>query len=167
MTVSVSVRSYTHATTYVADNILKGLKDILVFSGLDPDKLTGERDVLHRGITRWIESGHLKKIVLEVYNPSTNALVGRWDIHISYEWTGGDGQFWTDTDMIRFAIKKAGVLPSTAKYTVIVDLKDGYPEVPGWSTTTFRSTAGMVEQRIGTTVEASGLSGGMSYYRVR
>lgn len=167
MTISVSVRSYTHATTYVADNILKSLKDILLHSGLAPDKLAADREFLHRGITRWIESGHLRKIVLEVYNPSTNALVGRWDIHISYEWTGGDGQFWTDTEMIKFAIRKAGVVSSTARYVVIVDLKDGAPEVPGWSTTAFRSTAGLVEQRVGTTVEASGLSGGMSYYRPR
>lgn len=167
MTVSVSVRSYTHATTYVADNILKSLKDILVYSGLAPDKLAADREVLHRGISAWIESGHLRTIVLEVYNPSTDAVVGRWDIHITYEWSGGDGQFWTDTEAIRFAIKKAGVLPSTARYAVIVDLKDNASNVPGWSATTFRSTTGLVAQRIGTTVEASGLSGGLSYYRSR
>src|SRR3990172_8781603 len=39
MAVFVSVRSYTHATTHVADNILRSLKNILVYSGLDPDKL--------------------------------------------------------------------------------------------------------------------------------
>jgi hypothetical protein len=167
MSVSVAVRSYTHAVTYVADNLLKSLKDILLYSGLNPNKLATGRDWLHRGISAWIESGHLRKIVLEVYTPVSNKPVGRWDINISYEWTGGDGQFWTDTDMIRFAISKAGLLPSSAEYDVIVDLAPGAPTVPGWSTTTFRSTAGMFEQRIGTTVEASGLSGGVSYYRMR
>ncbi len=167
MPVTVSVSTYTHATTYVADNILKSLKDILLYSGLAPDKLAADRDVLLRGISKWIETGHLRTIVLEVYNPSTNVLVGRWDIHITYEWNGGDGQFWTDTDAIRFAIKKAGVLPSTARYAVIVDLKENAPDVPGWSTTTFRSTTGLVAQQIGTTVEARGLSGGLSYYRTR
>lgn len=167
MSVSVAVRSYTHAVTYVADNLLKSLKDILLYSGLDPAKLSGDRDVLHRGISAWIESGHLRKIVLEVFAPSTNALVGRWDINISYEWTGGDGQFWTDTEMIRFAIKKAGLLPTNAKYDVVVDVAPGAPHVPGWTSTSFRSTSGMIEQRIGTTVEASGLSGGISYYRTR
>lgn len=167
MTISVSVRTYTHAVTHVADNVLKSLKNILLLSGLAPDKLAGDRQILHRGISKWIESGHLRTIVLEIYNPSTNALVGRWDIHISYEWTDGDGQFWADTEMIRFAVKKAGLLPSTAKYVVIVELKDNAPQVPGWSTTTFRSTAGLVEQRVGTSVEASGLSAGLSYYRTR
>ncbi len=167
MSVSVAVRSYTHAVTYVADNLLKSLKDILLYSGLDPGKLAVDRNVLHRGISAWIESGHLRKIVLEVYTPSTNKLVGRWDINISYEWTGDDGQFWTDTEMIRFAIRKAGLLPASAEYAVIVDVATGAPHVHGWTSTTFRSTAGMVEQRIGTTVEASGLSGGISYYRTR
>jgi hypothetical protein len=165
MGVSVSVRSYTHATTYVADNILKSLKNILLYSGLDPDKLADEWDVLHRGIKAWIDSGHLQKVVLEVYDPRTDALVGRWDVNISYEWTGGDGQFWTDTDAIRFAIKKAGVLPSTAKYRVVATTVRGRPDVSGWSTTTLRSTDGMIEQRIGTSIEASGLNGGVSYYR--
>src|SRR4051812_31414600 len=103
MTVSVAVRSYTHSVVYVTDNILKSLKDILIYSGLDPGKLAISRAVLHQGISTWIESGHLRKIVLEVYNPSTDKLVGRWDINVSYEWAGGDGQFWTDTDAIRFA----------------------------------------------------------------
>ena len=165
MGVAVAVRSYTHAVTYVADNLLRSLKNILLLSGLDPSKLAADWDVLHRGISAWIESGHLRTIVLEVYSTSTNQLVGRWDISISYEWTGGDGGFWTDTEMIRFAIKKAGLLPSSAAYAVLVDLANGYPPVSGWSSTNFRSTTGFVEQRIGTSVQASGLSGGISYYR--
>jgi hypothetical protein len=163
--ISVAVRSYTHATTYVADNILRSLKNILLYSGLDPEKLVDDRDVLHRGIKTWIDSGHLRKVVLEVYDPGTDDLVGRWDVNISYEWTDGDGQFWTDTDAIRFAIKKAGVLPSMAKYRVVATTAPGRADVAGWSTTSLRSTEGMVEQRIGTSIEASGLSGGMSYYR--
>jgi hypothetical protein len=165
MGVSVSVRSYTHATTYVAENILRSLKNILLYSGLDPEKLTDDWDVLHRGIKAWIDSGHLMKVVLEVFDPKSDALVGRWDVNITYEWSGGDGQFWTDTDAIRFAIKTSGVLPSTAKYRVVATTAPGRPDVAGWSSTTLRSTDGMVEQRIGTSIEASGLSGGVSYYR--
>lgn len=167
MGVSVSVRSYTHATTYVAENILRSLKNVLLYSGLDPEKLTDDWVVLHSGIRTWIDSGHLKRVVLEVFDPRSDALVGRWDVHISYEWSGGDGQFWTDTDAIRLAIQKSGVLPSTAKYRIVATTASGRPDVQGWSSTTLRSTAGLVEQRIGTSIEASGLSGGLSYYRRR
>jgi Bacterial HORMA domain 2 len=165
MSVSVSVRSYTHSVTYVTDNILKSLKDIIRLSGLDPANLAGAWGTIERGVRTWITSGHLERIVLEVYDPRTNALVNRWDVEISYEWTGGDGEFWTDTEAIRFAIKKAGVAPGTARYDLKATLKSGSPDVVGWSATTLRGTAGMVEQRIGTTLEGSGLSGGFSYYR--
>ena len=165
MAVSVSVRSYTHAVTYVTDNLLRSLKDVIRQSGLDPPKLASNWSTLHNGIRTWIESGHLKTIVLEVYNPVDNSLVGRWDIAISYGYTNGDGSFWTDTDDIRDAIKKAGVYASTGRYQVIVDNAPGAPSVAGWSSCSFRSTTGLVKQSIGTTVEASGLSGGFSYYR--
>jgi hypothetical protein len=91
--------------------------------------------------------------------------VGRWDVEISYGYSAGDGSFWTDTDQIRYEILKAGAMPSASEYDVILVLKPGYPVIDGWGTTTLRSTAGFVEQRIGTTVEANGLSGGFSYYR--
>lgn len=165
ISVSVSVWSYIHSVTYVTDNILKSLKDIIRLSGLDPARLSGQWVTIERGVHTWIESEHLQRIVLEVYDPKTDEPLGRWDVEISYEWTGGDGQFWTDTDAIRFAIKKAGVLPETAQYDLKVTLKSGSPAVAGWSSTNLRSTAGMVEQRIGTTIEGSGLSGGFSYYR--
>ncbi len=165
MAVSVSVRSYTHAVTYVTDNLLRSLKDVIRLSGLDPSKLASDWNTLHNGIKTWIGSGHLNTIVLEVYNPVSNSLIGRWDIAISYGYTNGDGSFWTDTDDIRYAIKKAGVYASSCRYQLIVDNAPGAPSVAGWSSCSFRSTTGMVKQSIGTTVEASGLSGGFSYYR--
>lgn len=34
---TVATYSYTHSVTYVTDNILKSLKDIILLSGLDPE----------------------------------------------------------------------------------------------------------------------------------
>lgn len=33
---AVATYNYTHSVTYVTDNILKSLKDIIVLSGMDP-----------------------------------------------------------------------------------------------------------------------------------
>jgi hypothetical protein len=41
MTTTVSVNTYTHSVTYVADNILKSIKDIIRLSGLNPAKFAG------------------------------------------------------------------------------------------------------------------------------
>lgn len=166
MSTFVAVNTYTHSVTYVTDNILRSLQDIVRLSGLDPAQIADDWTVLERGISTWIESKHLETIVLEVYNPSTEALIGRWDIDIAYEWSGdGGGRFWVDTEQIKIAIKKAGVWPGSSKYGIICRSKSGRADVDGWSTTTFRSTVGMVKQSLGTTIEHSGLGAGTSYYR--
>lgn len=166
MTTFVAVNTYTHSVTYVTDNILRSLQDIVRLSGLDPTKIADDWTVLESGISTWIESKHLETIVLEAYNPSTDALIGRWDIDIAYEWSGdGGGRFWVDTEQIKMAIKKAGVWPGSSKYSIICRTKSGRADVDGWSTTTFRSTTGMVKQSLGTTIEHSGLGAGASYYR--
>jgi hypothetical protein len=162
---STAVFSYTHSVTYVADNILKSLKDILVLSGLDPQKLASDRTVLHAGIKQWIESKHLERVTLEVFHPSTDALLFRWDIEMSYTWSTEAGAFWTDTDQLRYAIRKQGVAPSEAKYRILASSKAGKPAVAGWSDTELRSTSGMLRQSVGATVEHNGLGANAAYWR--
>ncbi len=163
---SVTVNTYTHSVTYVADNILKSLKDIIVASGLDPTVLSGSWESKMRALKTWMNSQHLTKVVLEIYDPITDALIRRFDLDIIYSWTGGDsGGFWTDTDQIRYALKKAGVAPSTAKYDIILERKAGAPAVEGWSSCDYRSTAGFVRQSIGSTIEHNGLGAATTYWR--
>jgi hypothetical protein len=165
MSTFVTVNTFTHSVTFVANNILRCLQDIVRRSGLDPDKIAADWVVLERGLARWLDTRHLEAVTLEVFNSTTNGLVGRWDFTIAYGWNGGSGDFWVDTDQIRYAILKQGVFPSTCNYRVLVDSKPGRPDVPGWSDTTYRSTDGFIRQSIGTTLDASGLSVGAAYYR--
>jgi hypothetical protein len=162
---TVVVNTYTHSVTYVADNILKSLKDIILLSGLDPANFIGEWESNLRATRTWLNSGDLQKVVLEIYDPATDELIRRWDIDIAYGWSGGDGNFWTDTDQLRYAIRKAGIAPINAKYRLVLENKPGRPAVAGWSSTTFRSTHGMVRQSLGTTIEHSGLGANTSYLR--
>lgn len=162
---AVAVYSYTHSVTYVTDNILKSLKDIIVLSGLDPQKLTGNWSVLHAGIKRWIESGHLERVTLEIYHPKTDKLITRWDIDMVYAHSSDAGNFWTDTDALRYAIKKEGLAPSEALYRTLLKTKAGEPAVAGWTDGQYRSTEGMVRQSIGTNVEHNGLGTNASYWR--
>lgn len=164
---AVITYSYTQSVTYVSDKILKSLKDIIVLSGMDPTKLVEDREVNMRGITAWLESRHLESVGLEIYDPATDKLITRWDISIVYGWNGSDGGFWTDTEQLKYAIKKAGIMPSQAEYRLLAQCKDGRPDVNGWSSTTARSTEGMVRQSLGTTVEHSGLGGQAAYWRAR
>lgn len=160
----VTVNTYAHSVTYVTNKLLLSLQSIIRWSGLSPEKITDDWKVLERGIKTWLETQDLTQLVLEVYNPKSEALIGRWDLEIRYGYVE-DGEFWVDTDDIRYHIQKAGVWPSTCAYRVVATTKPYRPDVPGWSRTTFRSTGGFVKQSIGTTIDGSGLSVGTGYWR--
>ena len=162
---SVAVYSYTHSVTYVADNILKSLKDIIRLSELDPSAFIGDWETNSLAVTTWLRTSDLQKVVLEIYDPRTDKLIIRWDLQIAYEWTGGDGSFFTDTEQLRYAIRKAGLAPSTARYRLVLDTRPGRPDVIGWSKATYRATDGMVRQSLGTTIDHSGLGASTSYLR--
>jgi len=164
MSTSVVVNTYAHSVTYVTDKMLMSLKEIIRCSGLSPEKLAGEWKVLHRGISTWLSSQHLQTVVLEVYNPSTNKPIGRWDFDIQYG-ASGDGGMWVNTDEIKHHIQKAGQWPASCKYDIIVTTKTGKAAVEGWGDTAFRSTDGMVRQSLGTTIDGSGLKSGTAYWR--
>lgn len=124
----------------MADNILKSLKDIIRLSGLDPSEFVGDWDINMRGVQTWLNTGDLESVELEIYDPKTDALIFRWDINISYGWSGGDGNFWTDTEQLKYAIRKAGLVPSQARYRFLVHTKQGRPDVIGWSRPTLTTT---------------------------
>ena len=162
---AVITYSHTQSVTYVADNILKSLKDIIRLSGMDPTNFVNDTEVNMRGIKAWLDSEDLEKITLEIYNPLTNALILRWDIEVCYSWSSGDGNFWTDTDQLRWAIRKSGIAPENARYSLLVKTKPGRPDVAGWSRTSFRSVDGMIRQSLGSTIEHNGLGASASYWR--
>ena len=162
---AVSVYTYTHSVTYVADNILKSFRDIIRLSGLNPKELVDTWESKLRALSTWIASQDLEKVILEIYHPVTAGLVVRWDLDIVYNWSTDEGTFYTDTDQLRYAIQKAGVVPAEAKYDVILTTKRGRPDVQGWGPVEFRSTTGMVKQSLGATVEHNGLGAQAAYWR--
>ena|SRR5579871_959776 len=164
MSTAVSVNTYTHSVTYVTDKLLKSIKDIIRLSGLDPSKFVDDWDWMERGIKKWLETQDLEKVILEVYDPKTDGLVGRWDFEIYYGYRG-DGSFWLDPDLIRYNIKKQGAIPSQCAYRLLTTTKPNRPDVLGWTRTPSRSTEGFVQQSIGTAIDGSGLSAGASYWR--
>ena len=150
MSTSVSVNTYTYSVTFVADNVQRTLKDIIVQSGLDPTKYVNSWKCINLALTTWMQSKHLKTIILEIFNPNDDTLVGRWDIEISYGWSSSDtGSFWIDTDQIKTAIRKCGAVPSSCEYQIMFQNSPGHAEVDGWSDGKFRSTDGFVKQSLG------------------
>jgi len=162
---SVAVNTYAYSVTYVADNILKSFKDIIRLSGLDPGNLVASWESKMRALRTWLHTGDLERVVLEVFNPSTGALIVRWDIDVVYNWSSGDGSFWTDTEQLKYHIRKAGLAPADANYEMLLQTRPGRPDVEGWSKCAYRSTDGMVRHSLGSTIEHHGLSGNAAYWR--
>lgn len=165
MSTCVVVNTFTHSVTYVTDNILRSMQDIVRQCGLDPSKIAAQWDVLERGVKKWIETADLEQLILEVYNPKTDALIDRWDFEIFYGHFDGNGSFYVDTEQIKYAIKKTGVWPEDANYRIVADTKAGRPDVPGWVKTRLRSTDGFVKQSFGTNIEGAGLSANAGHWR--
>jgi Bacterial HORMA domain 2 len=164
MSTAVVVNTYAYSVAYVTDKLLLSIKNIIRLSGLDPAKFADDWALMERGVKRWLETEDLQEVTLEVYDPNTNAFVGRWDFEIYYGYLG-DGSFWIDPDVIRYHIFKQGIIPGHCTYRLLATTKPGRPDVAGWARTTFRSTEGFVKQSIGTTIDGSGLSSGTSYWR--
>jgi hypothetical protein len=162
---SVAVNTFAHSVTYVADNILKSIKDIIRLSGLDPTNLVDGWSSKMHALQTWLESRHLEVVVLEIFDPSTDKLVGRWDIDVIYTTGSGDGSFWTDTEQIKYHVRKAGLAPSEAKYRLILHNKPGRPDVKGWGPAEYRSTEGFVRHSLGSTIQHNGLGGSTAYWR--
>lgn len=168
MSSSVRVNTYAYATTHVATNMLRRVKQIIRESGLRTDTIRDQWTVLETGVATWLGSRHLKALVLEVYDPTKPAgadLVGRFDFTIDYAYYGdGDGELWLDPDTVSYAVRKNGSYPANCAYRLVADTSPGRPDVLGWSTTTFRSTTGFTRHTVGTAIGGGSLGAGLSYY---
>lgn len=164
-TTAVRVNTYTHSVAYITDQLLNSIQTILVQAGLDLDNFLSDWESTERAIKTWLTSKHLEKITVEIYDPITSNLLTRWDMDVDYT-TGSsaDGTFWADSDALAYAIRKCGKIPSSCKYKLIIKNKEGRPDVPGWSSTQYRSLGNLTNRSIGTTADAGGLGTGVSYW---
>jgi hypothetical protein len=165
MSTHVSVNTYAYSTTHVTGELLRSIKDIIRWSGLSIDKLTGSWNSLELAVSTWLSTKSLQKVTLEVFQPTTGELMVRWDFDIDYTYSlGDDGSLWADPEAIKNAIVKCGAIPATCKYEFKI-LAPGGASVSGWSSSSYRSTSDFNQHSIGTTVGAYNLGSSTSYWR--
>ncbi len=163
MSSSTFVISYAYTVTYITTKMLHLLSNIIRDIGLDPSKFASQWSTYEDGISTWLASRHLERITLEVYNPATKALVTRWDIEVIYS-SVGDGNLWVDAAAVRYAIAKAGLVPSSCLYSIKLKNSPGAPTVSDWEDCEFRSTEGLKRYAIGATVGGNGLTAQTAYW---
>jgi hypothetical protein len=164
---AVHVNTSTYAVTHVATNMLRSIRDIIKGSGLDQSRIIDSWTVVEGGLATWLGSGHLQAVTLEVYDPGLRGddLVGRFDFQIDYGYyPGGDGDLWLDPDTVAHTIRKNGSFPARCEYRIVADTAAGRPDVPGWTTTTYRSTSGFTRHVVGTAIGGGSLGASLAYY---
>ncbi len=155
----------THTATFVSDNIRNVVRDIIREGGLDPTKLMDDWQTVGPAIKTWLESGHLEKIVIEFYVEGSSRASARWDFPITYDGSGVDDDMWVSKEHIIRTIAKASKPPNNAVYRVVLTNKPGRPDVPGMSSTEFKSTEGMICRSAGTSIATSDVMAGLQYWR--
>jgi hypothetical protein len=166
MSTRVVADVYSYSITYVTDQMLSSLKRIIIWIGLDPTNFVHSWPSTELAVSTWLRSRHLQTVELEIYNPRTNSYVGGWEFSIDYSYgSGDDGSMWVDTDAIRNAIIKCGVIPAACQYRILLQTSPGEPAVPGWGATTVRSKDGFVRQSVGTTIGTFAVGAQASYWR--
>lgn len=166
MATAVQVNVHTHATTHVATNLIRSLKQLVVACGLDATKLLGQWQTLENGVATWLGTRHLERLVLEIYSTPTSKLVRRFDFDIDYGYhPNGDGDLWIDPDTVAYAITKSGELPKNCSYDILAKNSAGRPDVAGWSTGTFRSTRDLTRRSVGATVGGGDLGASLGVWK--
>lgn len=154
----------TQTAIFASDNMRNVLKLIVRENGLNPTKLLDDWPTLERGIRMWLESGHLYEIVIEFFDPVTDALKGRWDFPIRYDGDGGD-DMWVDWDHLERSLAKAAPPPAGCTYTVWLRTHAGRPDVAGFTTGSLRSTSGLVGREAGTVIATPDIMASAKYWR--
>lgn len=165
---SVIVNVHTHASTHVAANVLRSIRQIIKGCGLSTARMLDQWAVLESGVATWLQSGDLEALILEVFDPSDRVddRRGRFDFTIDYAYyRDGDGELWLDPETVRRTILKNGSYPSACDYRFVATTSPGRPDVEGWSTTTLRSTSGFERHTVGTAVGGGSLGASLAYYR--
>jgi Bacterial HORMA domain 2 len=167
MSTQVYAHTYNriHSIIFLSDNLRTALRDVILENGLSPDKLVQDWETVERGIERWLQSGHLNKIVIEFYKPGGTQAAARWEFPIGYSGSGVDDDMWLDKAYLRQLIAKSARPTRDCIYRVILCTDPGAPAVAGFVTCSFLSTAQLAARQAGTVIATSHLTAGVTYWR--
>ncbi|MFV2073492.1 MAG: HORMA domain containing protein, partial [Thermoanaerobaculales bacterium] len=142
---TVAVRSYTrtHTSVFVSDKLRNFLKLLVRHYGLNPQRVVDAwSDWVDRAARTWLESGHLKAVVIEFYLPGSAVAAARWDFPIRYDGNGVD-EMWIDRQFFEDSFAKAKPPPAGCSYRIVLITDPNRPDVPGVGPTSLRSVNGM------------------------
>lgn len=155
----------THSVTFLSDNLLNTLREIIRENGLSPEKLMQDRDVIASGLRTWLTSGHLTRIVVEFYRPGATVADARWDLPVTYDGSGVDDDMWVDKSYLRQLIAKAKRPAADCSYRIVLSTSAGAQNVAGFSDCSLLPTGSLVSRSGGTAIATGHMTAGITYWR--
>lgn len=167
MSTQVYAHTYNraHSIIFLSDNLRTALRDVILEYGLSPDKLVQDWETIERGIDRWLNSGHLTRIVVEFYKSGAAITAARWEFPIGYSGSGAHDDMWLDKAYLRQIIVKSARPTRDCIYRVILCTSPGAPAVAGFEPCSFLSTGQLAARHAGTVIATSHLTAGALYWR--
>lgn len=164
-TVSVQTYARTHTAAYVSDKLRNLLKLLVRNHGLDPQKVVDSwSDWVDHAARTWLESGHLRGIVMEFYKPGSDYAAARWDFPIRYDGNDVD-EMWVDRALLEASLAKATPPPAGCTYRIVLQTSPGAPQVAGMGDAALRSVEHLVSREVGTVVSTPDIMASARYYR--
>lgn len=155
----------THSVTFLSDNLLNTLREVIRENGLSPEKLMQDRDTIARGMRTWLFSGHLTNVIVEFFRPGASAADARWEFPVGYSGSGVDDDMWLDKNYLRQLIAKAKRPALDCSYRVVLCTSAGAANVDGFSDCTLRSTGQLVSRSAGTVIATGHITAGVTYWK--
>lgn len=155
----------THSITFLSDNLRNTLREVIWQYGISPDKLMQDWATIERGIKNWLESGHLKAVIVEFFKPGCSTASARWDFPTGYEGSGADDDMWVDKAYLRQLIAKSSRPTLDCTYRITLSVKPGAPAVPGFVDCTLLSTGNLAARQAGTVIATCHMTAGATYWR--
>ncbi len=147
----VGVQVWARSTTYVANELLRVLQEVVQERGLELDYMHDHFELFTNSFRTWVTGRYLQSVVLEIWNANSDELVERYDLGLDYDTTdtgGGDERFNTYVEQLRNALRERPALSDDYRYRVVVQLESGAPKLRGWSSTSLRDTHGLRRERL-------------------
>ncbi len=155
----------THSITFLSDNLLNTLREVIRENGLSPEKLMQDRDVITNGMRTWLNSGHLTQVVVEFYRPGATTADARWEFPVGYSGSGVEDDMWLDKSYLKQLIAKAKRPSSECSYRIVLFTSSGAQRVAGFSDCTLLPTGSMVARSAGTVIATGHVTAGVTYWR--
>lgn len=165
--VSIGVNIAVYPVTYVSNEVLNFLIRIIDRRGLNLDYINVHKNTLVDGLFTWLSTRHLEKLILEIYDSSTDKVLERFDMCFEYSAvvpTTSDSIFESNLKKLEDFLEKLPKLSSNSNYRVIVILSEGAPEVPGWSPTSLRPVDHLKNLKLGGLIKADYIGVAMEYW---